>query len=395
LLDLVLRSARLSDRPDTLDVGIAAGHIRHIGTHIGESCRHVMDLGDRLLIPGFVDAHLHLDKAFLNEDPSLRGLTGTEFFSALSRAKRDWTLSSVTERMRRALASASDHGTTTVRAQVDVDDIVQTRGIEAALSLRSGGLRMQVVAFPQEGLARADMRAALRLGADVVGGGAAFDAASAEAHVQALFELATEFDVDLDIHADLHTSPSAPLEDWEISHIARATREAGWQGRVTVAHLTQLGQMPQDRATDVACLLAESGVQVTVVPGAELNTATTWEATPATSVDQAMTRLDVLLRGGVNVSYATGHVADAFSPFGRGDMLLEGLVLACARNLGQPRIAGTHVLDLGTTHPARTLRMGGPYGVVEGARADLVCLDAQDADHALRHHASVFWRMRA
>jgi cytosine deaminase len=153
--------------------------------------------------------------------------------------------------------------------------------------------------------------------------------------------------------------------------------------------------MPADQAAEIACMLAESGVHVTVVPGAELNTATTWEPVPAVTVNQAMSRLDVLLQSGVNLSYATGHVADAFSLFGRGDMLLDGLVLACAANLGQTRIENVHVLDLATTHPARTLRLGEAYGVVEGARADLVCLDALDADHALRHHAAVFWRTRS
>jgi cytosine deaminase len=394
-LDLVLHAARLLDRSNVLDIAISDGRVSRVAAEIDEARRHTVDLGGRLLLPGFVDAHLHLDKAFLNEDPSFSGKTGPAFFETLRRAKREWTLPSLTERMRNALAAATSYGTTAVRAQVDVDDIVGLRGLEAAVSLRSERAKLQIVAFPQEGLGRADMRGALRLGADVVGGGAVFDDSTTEAHVHALFELATEFDVDLDIHADLQTPPTAPFAEWEVFHIARATRDAGWQHRVTVAHLTQLGQMPSEQATEIACVLAESGVHVTVVPGAELNTATTWELVPAANVNQAMSRLDVLLQSGVNLSYATGHVADAFSPFGRGDMLLDGLVLACAANLGQTRIENIHVLDLATTHPARTLRLGEPYGVVEGARADLVCLDALDADHALRHHAAVFWRMRA
>jgi cytosine deaminase len=238
------------------------------------------------------------------------------------------------------------------------------------------------------------MREALRLGADVVGGGAAFDAGRTEAHVAALFELATEFDRDLDIHADLQTQPTDSLSRWEVSHIARAACQAGWQQRVTVAHMTQLGQMQPEQAADVAVLLADAGINVTVVPGAELNTAATWETSPAQTVDQAMSRLDVLLDRGVNLAYATGHVADPFSPFGRGDMLLDGLVLACARNLGQPCIAGRHILELASTNAARTLRLGEPYDVVNGARADLVCLDARDPDFALRHPQKPFLRIR-
>jgi cytosine deaminase len=234
----------------------------------------------------------------------------------------------------------------------------------------------------------------MRLGADVVGGGATFDDNVIEAHVEAVFRLADEFDADVDLHADLQTSPAAPLDAWEVAHIARATIAYGWQGRVTVGHLTQLGRMPAEQAVPLAEMLAQAGIQVTLVPGAELNTASNWDTPPARSVDEAMARLDVLLRNGVNVSYATGHVADPFSPFGCGDMLLDGLVLACARNLGGPRIESTHVLSLGTSNPARTLRLGAPYGIVEGALGDLVCLDANDPDVALRQQADVFLTIR-
>jgi cytosine deaminase len=215
LYDLVLHAARLLGRSNVVDVAISNGRDMRVAPEIDEALQPTVDLGGRLLIPGFVDAHLHLDKAFLNDDPSFSGKTGSAFFETLRRAKREWTVPSLTERMRRALAAATAYGTTSVRAQVDIDDIVGLRGIEAALSLRSERATLQIVAFPHEGLGRADLRAALRLGADVVGGGAVFDDLTTETHVQGLFDLATEFDVDLDIHADLQTPPTAPLAEWK------------------------------------------------------------------------------------------------------------------------------------------------------------------------------------
>jgi cytosine deaminase len=399
----VLRNARLLGRAALADVVVDDATVVQISDTVlerpGVEC---VDLGGRVLLPGFVDAHVHLDKAFLNDDPRVRGTTGAAFFDTLRVAKTSWTRDALRSRMRRALEACARYGTTSIRAQVDVDEVVGLQGIEAALELREACadlMSMQIVAFPQEGflsnpIAMDLMREAMRLGADVVGGGAAFDRGMTPRHVAALFELATEFDRDLDVHADLQTEPTAALEQWEVWHVAERAREAGWHGRVSVGHMTQLGQMAPERAADVAALLADAGISVTVVPGAELNTATTWEASPARVVDEAMSRLDVLLEQGVNLGYATGHLADPFSPYGRGDMLLDGLVLACARNLGLPRIAGTHILELATTHPAQTLRLGEPYAVCANSRADLVCLDAVDPDLALRHPAVPFMRMR-
>src|SRR5262249_3312035 len=156
---------------------------------------------------------------------------------------------------RRALDLMVRHGTTGLRAQIDVDDVVGLRGFEAALALRQAWaayLDVQVLAFPQEGLASnpaaADLvREALRQGADVIGGGAVFDGGDIEPHLEQVFGLAEAFGVDIDLHVDLATPPDWPLDQWELASVARRTRERGWQGRVTVAHLTQLGQLPVDR----------------------------------------------------------------------------------------------------------------------------------------------------
>jgi cytosine deaminase len=403
MFDLVLRRARLLERAGEWEVAIGQGRVAEVVPAVASAARTSIDLESRLLLPGFVDAHVHLDKAFLDERPGLRGTTGPAFFAGLKQAKREATSDEIKSRMRRALEAAVRNGTTAMRAQVDVDDVVGLRGFEAALALKrewAAWISLQVLVFPQEGIvgnqqAGALVRDALDLGGDIIGGGAAFDPATPERHLEAVFDLAREFDRDIDLHVDIGTRPEQPLAEWELSHVARLTRQAGWQGRVTVAHLTQLGQMPTGRAEEVADLLLEAGINVTVVPSAELNTARAWGAEPARDINQAMSNLELLLIRGLNVGYSTGHLADSFSPYGNGDMLLDGLVLACARNLGDPLIAGLPVLSLATARPARTLRLPGPYGVQAGALADLVVLDAPDAARALRHQAEKWLVLKA
>lgn len=395
MFDVTLQHTRLLHREGEWDVSLARGHVVEVAAKASAPAQETIDVGSRLLIPGFVDAHVHLDKAFLDENPALRGTTGLAFFSQLAEAKRASSREHIKARMRRALEAASRNGTTTMRAQIDVDDVVDLRGFEAAMALKhecAEWITLQVLVFPQGGVvgnlkAGGLVREALRLGGEVIGGGPIFDSAPAEQHLDALFDLAREFDRDVDVHIDLTTAPDKPLAEWELAHVARRTREYGLQGRVTVAHLTQVGQMSRERAAEVADLLVEAGIHVTVVPAAELNTARSWEAEPAREIDHAMTNVELLLRRGVNVAYSTGHLADSFNPYGDGDMLLDGLVLTCARNLGDPVIGGVHVLSLGTERPARTVGLPGPHGVESGAIADLVVLDESDPGLALRRLA--------
>ena len=394
--DLILRRARGLDFSGDADVAIADGRIAALAPSLTAAAAHEFDLERRLLVPGFVDSHIHLDKAFLWESPMIHGKTGTPFFDALREFKRQADRDEIKARMRRALELASRHGTTAVRAQIDVDDVIGLAGLEAALELRNewaSRIRLQLVAFPQEGLASRPeltdlMREALVMGADVVGGGPSFDKASLTDHLEAVFSLAREFDCDVDLHVDLATPASQPAHEWELAEVARLTRAAGWQGRVTVAHLRGIGAMTSEQAEPLLRLIREAGINVTVVPGAELHTARAWWNPPARDVARAMTNVEALVRAGITVSYSTGHVCDPWNPLGNADMLLDALVFAAAYNLGDPTIAGVPILRLGTSEPWRAMRLPEPHTIAVGRTADLVVLDAPDATAAVRHHGA-------
>lgn len=390
----MLRDVRRLESNQPVDVGVTGGVIETVaetGTLAGDE---TVDAGGRLCIPAFVDSHVHLDKAYLAELPGFDEKVGGDFFAELATFKRASTAEAVTARMRRALQAAALNGTGTVRAQIDVDDVIGPAHVEAALALReecAPWIRVQVVVFPQEGVAGNRtagevVRRALSLGADVMGGAPKFDPdATSVEHLEICFALAVAHDVDLDIHVDIDTPPDVPLDRWDLWHVARLTAENGWQGRVTVAHLTQHGRLDAGSRAEIVRLLIENGIHLTVVPGAELHTARTWAAAPARRVEEATADWPDLIAHGVRLSYSGGHLADAFHLYGEGDLLRDGLLLAAARNLGDPLLAGCHVLTMATTQPAAAVRLPGPHGVVPGALADLVVLDARDPTTALRH----------
>lgn len=395
--DLVLVEAAMLAGSGVVDIGIVDGMIRTIGepgTLVGTD---TIDLEGRLCIGAFVDAHCHLDKAFLSEEAPFAGTYGESFFNQLEARKRATTSEEVTERMRRALHQVVLNGTGTMRAQIDVDDIIGLTNFEAAVALReelADLIDLQIVVFPQEGLAGNPralqfVEAALDQGADVMGGAHGFDRGVTNAeHLERCFDLAVGHDVDLDLHIDFDATPDWAWDRWDLHHVVRLTEQHGWQGRVTVAHLTQHGQLPEARRREMVDMLLEHDIGLVVVPGAELNTARAWAPeSPCRHVVDATADWPALIEAGVPLAYAGGHLADAFHPHGEGDLLRDGLVLAASRNLGDPIVGGCHVLTMGTNHAARCVGNTGPYGPAVGASADLIVLDAVSGDAALRRQA--------
>ena len=62
MLDLILTNARLPQGAS--DIGIVDGRIAALGQNLGPA-REVRDFGGRTVLPGLVEAHIHLDKAGL------------------------------------------------------------------------------------------------------------------------------------------------------------------------------------------------------------------------------------------------------------------------------------------------------------------------------------------
>lgn len=394
--DLVLRDVRLVEGEGAFDIGVEGGLIRRVALAGSLSGRSEIDAAGRLCSGAFVDGHVHLDKSYLSELPCFGTKVAGAFFDELKTFKMTSTFDTVSERMRRAAHTAILNGTGTLRAQIDVDDVVGLTHLQAALALRdelAPLLRLQIVVFPQEGLvgnaaAAEVVREALRLGADVMGGGHGFDrSVTPGEHYGECFALAREFDVDVDLHLDFDATPDWPLADWDVAQVARLTAEHGMQGRVTVAHLSQHGQLSESGKAELAELLVSHDISLTIVPGPELQGARFWTDRPTEDVREATADYAALVRAGVRLGCASGHFADAFHPHGEGDLLRETLLLVSARNLGDPTIGGVPAFSLATSAAAHICGLPGPHGTVPGALADLVIFDAPDAPTAIRRQA--------
>ncbi len=371
-MDLIIRQAAIPEKDGLWDVAIQRGHIAAIVPRFDGQGREEIQADGDLLSLGFVDAHMHLDKSLVGEN--------LPFFPASSLAERielarkvQWEMAqqSLTQRATNLVRLALSRGTTTLRTHVDIDPVVGLKNFEAVLEVREqcrNWMNIQVVAFPQSGILRATgtlslLREALGQGAEVIGGidPGGFDG-DIQKHIDLVFELAQEFDVDVDIH--LHDP--GHLGDFTLRRIADKTLAKGYQGRVTVSHAFCLGEVAGGEAGRTIQHLREARINIITAPQSS----------------RSLPRVNELLAAGVNVLCASDNVRDAWSPFGNADMLERALLVAYKFSL---RTADQlmQAYRMITNYPARALRVEADYGLEKGKQADLVLLAAQSPRDAI------------
>jgi cytosine deaminase len=368
-----------------VDVALRDGRIERLAAGIAPAGYEVLDVPDRLLLPGFVETHIHPDKAFIADRSEGLRAGGPTAQTLVARLKRSFTVDDIYRRARRVLELAVRHGCTTMRAHVEIDALVELRGVEAMRRLQAdfaGLLDLELIAFAQEGIfhdpvTRDLLREALKTGLKTLGGCPYMDA-DQRAHIDWFFETAQAFGVPLDFHADSADDPALLTCDY----IAEQTIARGFQDRVTVGHLCMLDVLPPAQRGRVIERLREARIHVISLPATELHMK---GRADAVRTWRGVTRIGELREAGVNVAISTNNVVNPFTPYGHPDLLRQALVTAMGAHLGNlDQLAW--LPDLITTNAARAIGLE-RYGLAEGCRADLVVLDAPDGAQAITEQA--------
>jgi len=382
----VIRDVRLRGRDDVVDVAIEGDLIAAVEPSYQGPADREHKGGRRLLVPGFVNAHQHLDKTRLgdvmrpNESQTLQ-----EAIYITWDHKRSYTADEIVERAGPVVESAIVNGTTAMRGFADVDTIGGLVPAEGLLELKrrfEGRITMDVVAFPQEGIMRDQgcdelMREAMDLGADVVGGLPWYERLDRDAHdhVDFCFELANRTGKDIHMLVDDTDNPNSR----SLEYLAVRTLQEGYGGRVTASHCGALGAYDDNYAEKVIGLVAEAGVSIS--SNTQISLVMTGRKDRGL-VRRGITRVKELLDAGVNVLSSQDDVNDPYYPFGKPDQIEVGQYTAHVAQLTYPRELDT-VFDMITVNAARAMRLEG-YGVKPGDRADLVLLEAETVHEALR-----------
>ena len=243
-MDLILKNLRLIDGPTEIarDVGIADGRIVAIEPTLAGDAE-TLDLHGRLAVPGFVEAHIHLDKSCILDRCRSEEGTLAEALREVAAAKQAFTVEDIRTRAVGTLKKCILQGTTRMRTHVEVDPVVGLKGIEAILPLRrdyAWALDLEVCVFPQDGMLNNPgteqlMVQALQDGASVIGG-CPYTDSDPHAQIDRIFELAREHDVDIDFHLDFDIDP----EGMTVWHVCDNTEHFKWGGRVAIGHVSKL-----------------------------------------------------------------------------------------------------------------------------------------------------------
>lgn len=391
-MDLVIRGARLRGRSGRVDVGVADGRIAEVRPRVHGGASREISAGGRLLTPGFVNIHCHLDKCLTGAWARVWGASESGSPQAIPSAtgvKREFTEADIVERATRALNGSVAAGTTAVRAFADVDTTGGLMAVRSLLRVKEkfrGVIDVQVVAFPQEGIVRDEgteelLEKSVELGADVVGGIPWYEGnvAAARKHTDIVFSLAKKHGKDIHALIDDNSDPRSRHVEYLLT---KAIRE-GFKGRVAASHCRgRLDSPDEGYARRIYALARRAGA--TVVENSHVSLFMYGRSDPH-PVRRGVTRVKEFMKSGVNVAIGQDDIDDPYYPFGRGDMVELALFMCHAAHLGSPDEIESS-FDMITYNPARGMRLE-QYGIEPGDNADLVLLDATDVHEALRLQA--------
>ena len=381
-MDLIVCNARLSHRPgdELIDIGVENGRIVAIEHALGADAV-AYDAGGRLVCAGLVETHIHLDKSRIIDRCAPEVGRASDQIRRVSPLKPSMTVEDVRMRAEATLVQSILHGTTRMRTHVEVDPGIGMRGFDAVRSLVADykwAIDIELCVFPQEGLINypgtdALLVEGLKRGAKVIGAAPRYDT-DHPGQIRRIFELAREFDVDIDMHLDFGNTP----EDMDIDLVCELTETFKLGGRVVVGHMTKLSVMSPERLAATARRLADVGIAVTVLPATDLFL---MGRDQNYNVRRGVADANFLVENGVNCSLSTNNVLNPATPYG--DCSLIRIANLQANILQVSHTSRLRELfAMVTERSARLLNLG-DYGIAVGNPADIVVIDATSAEQAV------------
>ena len=394
---MLLKNVHVDNHEEVVDVRILNGKFSEIKAnltpHDGEE---VIDGKENLLLPPFVDSHVHLDATLTAGQPEWNE-TGTLFdgIRIWSERKQDLTKEDVKSRAKKTLLNMVGHGIQHVRSHVDVTDphLIAARALLELREELKDQIDLQLVAFPQEGIlsyphGRELMEQAVKEGLDVVGGIPHFEFTTEYGwqSVHFLMALADKYDRLVDVHCDEIDDPASR----NLEVLATEAYERGMRDRVTASHTTAMGSYNDAYTYKLFRLLKMSDINFVSNPLVNVHLGGRFDTYPKR---RGVTRIKELTGAGINVSFGEDDIQDPWNPLGDGNMLdavTMGVYIAHLMGYHQLQDAFNYV----TYNGAKTLHISDNYGIEVGKPANCILLNAHDFYNALNKHVEVLYNIR-
>lgn len=394
---MLIKNVHIDNHEETSDVRIVNGKFKEIAPELtAVANEQVIDGKGNVLLPPFVDSHVHLDATLTAGQPEWNE-SGTLFdgIRIWSERKQDLTKEDVKKRARKTIENMVGHGIQHVRSHVDVTD-PHLIAAQALLELREelkDQIDLQLVAFPQEGIlsyphGRELMEQAVKEGLDVVGGIPHFEFTTEYGwqSVHFLMALADKYDRLVDVHCDEIDDPASR----NLEVLATEAYERGMKDRITASHTTAMGSYNNAYTYKLFRLLKMSDINFVSNPLVNVHLGGRFDTYPKR---RGVTRIKELTKAGINVSFGEDDVQDPWNPLGNGNMLdvvTMGVYIAHLMGYHQLQDAFNYV----TYNGAKTMHISDQYGIEVGKPANCILLNAKDFYNALNKHVEVLYNIR-
>ncbi|MEM7029896.1 MAG: amidohydrolase family protein [Chloroflexota bacterium] len=367
-MDWLLKNARITDDKPLIDLGIVSGHISIFKAASNVSATKTWDLQGRVVLPGLIDLHTHLDKTYT----TLENQSGTllEAIEVWHKIKHTRSKIDIEKAVEKALRTAIANGVTKMRSHIDLietGDLDTLEVVQDVQARMNGLIDLELVALGDANGSDenvAVLEQSLVQGVDFIGGAPSLSADSADA-IDAAFDMAEQLGKPLDLHID-ETEDPAMLA---LEHLADQTIARGMQGMVTAGHCCSLSFVDPNRARRVIDKVAKAQITVVTLPSCNL----VLMGRNMTPTPRGTTPVKALLEQGVNVCAASDNVHDPFNPFGDYDLLQIANINAHTAHLtGEMELYTS--LNMVSKFPAQAMSNSN-YGLEDGCIADLVVVD--------------------
>lgn len=361
----------------------------------GEDCETI-DVKGHLVVPPYVDPHLHLDYVFTAGLGENNG-SGTLFegIQRWSESKGHMTVPEMKKRIYRGIRKEMLHGVQAIRTHIDVTDPSFT-GLKAALEVREEVkdiLDLQIVAFPQESMYAYKggdelVEEGLKMGADCVGAIPHFELARefGEKSIHKTVELALKYDKLIDVHCDETDDTQSRF----LELLNALVLMEGIGTKTTASHTCSFGSADNSYAFRMMKLFKKSGINFISCPTENIYLEGRQDSYPKR---RGLTRVKELHDRGINVCFAQDSMSDPWYPLGNGNMMMildHGIHIA--QMMSPEEIQDD--LDLVTTNGAITMHIQDRYGIEEGKPANFIVLDAKSEFDAICERADILASVR-
>lgn len=376
---MLIKQVYIENNAVKQDVRIENGQFTAIEAQIEPyENEEVIDADGKLLLPPFIDSHVHLDATLTAGDPEWNE-SGTLFdgIRIWSERKKTLTKQDVKERALATLKKQASHGIQFVRSHVDTTDPNFT-ALEALLEVRDevkDFMTLQLVAFPQEGIlsfprGKELLEQAVKDGVDVIGGipHFEFNRDYGVESLRYLVGLAEKYDKLVDVHCDEIDDPQSR----NLEVLATLAYETGLGDRITASHTTAMGSYNDAYTYKLMRLLKLSDINMVSNPLVNIHLGGRFDTYPKR---RGLTRIQDLTANGINVSFGEDDIKDPWYPMGDGNMLDPvHMGIHAEQMMGYSQIMNSY--EFVTNKAAKTLHVADQYGIEVGKAANCLIFNA-------------------